>query len=85
LDLGTFAQVFISLFVTALFLVVMGRVLMSWINPRFEGAVAKFLYDTTEPLLSPIRRVLPSTGMIDLSPMLLIMFLLILMRVLLLR
>ena len=83
--IGTFVQVFISLFVTALFIVVLGRVLMSWINPRFEGAIAKFLYDTTEPLLSPIRRVLPSTGMIDLAPMILIMALLILMRVLLLR
>ena len=83
--LGNFIQVFVSLFVTALFLVVLGRVLISWINPRFEGAVARFLYDTTEPLLSPIRRVLPSTGMIDLSPMILVMVLLILMRVLLLR
>ena len=82
---GSFIQVFVSLFVTALFIVVLGRVLMSWINPRFEGAVARFLYDTTEPLLSPIRRVLPSTGMIDLAPMILVMVLLILMRVLLLR
>jgi YggT family protein len=82
---GTFVEVFISLFVTALFLVVMGRVLMSWINPRFEGPVARFLYDTTEPLLSPIRRVLPSTGMIDLSPMILVMLLLVLIRVLVLR
>ena len=57
--------------------------LLSWINPQFEGAVARFIFDTTEPLLSPIRRVLPSTGMIDLSPMILVMVLLILMRVLL--
>ena len=83
--LGNFVQVFVSLFVTALFIVVLGRVLMSWINPRFEGAVARFLYDTTEPLLSPIRRVLPSTGMIDLAPMILVMVLMILMRVLLFR
>lgn len=58
---------------------------MSWINPRFEGAVARFLFDTTEPLLSPIRRVLPSTGMIDLAPMILVMVLLFLMRMLFLR
>ena len=83
MDLSTFLRVFISLFVVALFLVVLGRVILSWINPRFEGAVARFIFDTTEPLLSPIRRVLPSTGMIDLSPMILVMVLLILMRVLL--
>jgi YggT family protein len=84
-DLSTFLRVFVQLLVTVLFLVVMGRVLMSWINPRFEGPVARFLYETTEPLLSPIRRVLPQTGMIDLSPMILVMVLIILMRVFLLR
>jgi YggT family protein len=84
-NVSTFLLVFVQLFVTALFFVVTGRVLISWINPRFEGPVAKFLYDTTEPLLSPIRRFLPQTGMIDLSPMILGMVLLILMRVLLLR
>ena len=83
--IGTFVQVFISLFVTALFIVVLGRVLMSWFNPRFEGAIARFLFDTTEPLLSPIRRVLPATGMIDLAPMILVVVLLVLMRMLLLR
>ena len=85
MDVTTFLRVFIQLFVTALFFVVTARVLISWINPRFEGPVAKFLYDTTEPLLSPIRRFLPQNAMIDLSPMILGMVLLILMRVLLLR
>ena len=85
MDVASFLRVFVQLFVTALFFVVTARVLLSWINPRFEGPVAKFLYDTTEPLLSPIRRFLPQTGMIDLSPMILGMVLLILMRVLLLR
>lgn len=55
-------------FFTALEVLILGRVLMSWLNPRFEGPVARFLYETTEPILSPIRRVLPSTGMIDFSP-----------------
>jgi YggT family protein len=84
-NVSTFLLVFIQLLVTVLFLVVTARVLLSWVNPRFEGPVARFLYDTTEPLLSPIRRLLPQTGMIDLSPMILGMVLLILMRVLLLR
>ena len=85
MDVTSFLRVFIQLFVTALFFVVFARVLIGWINPRYEGPVAKFLYDTTEPLLSPIRRFLPQTGMVDLSPMILGMVLLILMRVLLLR
>jgi YggT family protein len=71
--------------VSALFLVVTARVLISWINPRFEGPVARFLYDTTEPLLSPIRRFMPQTGMIDLSPLVLVLLLGVLMRLVLLR
>jgi YggT family protein len=85
LDLSTFVRVFISLLVTVLWLVVLGRVLISWINPKFEGPVARFLFDTTEPLLSPIRRVLPKTGMIDLSPIVLVLVLGVLMRLMLLR
>ena len=85
MDVSAFVRVFVQLLVTALFLVVTARVLISWVNPRFEGPVARFLYDTTEPLLSPIRRVLPQSGMIDLSPMILGFALLILMRIVLLR
>jgi YggT family protein len=84
-DVATFLKVFVELLVAALFIVVTARVLISFVNPRFEGPVARFLYDTTEPLLSPIRRVLPQTGMIDLSPLILGMVLLILIRVLILR
>jgi len=84
-DVATFLKVFIELFVAALFIVVAGRVLISWTNPRFEGPVARFLYDTTEPLLSPIRRFLPQTGTMDLSPLILGIVLLILIRVLILR
>lgn len=85
MDVPTFVRVFVQLLVTSLFIVVTGRILISWVNPRFEGPVARFLYETTEPLLSPIRRVLPQSGMMDFSPMVLGMVLLILMRVLLLR
>ena len=28
----------------------------------------RFLYDTTEPLLGPLRRMLPTLGWIDISP-----------------
>ena len=82
MEIGTFLRVFIQFFFTALWLLVLGRVLLSWINPRFEGPIARFLYDTTEPLLAPIRRVLPQTGMIDLSPLVLILILGVIVRLL---
>ena len=67
--LGAFFIVFLRFLIIALYVVLLGRVLMSWVNPRFEGPVGRFLYDTTEPFLAPIRRVLPQTGMFDLSPL----------------
>ncbi len=83
--MAEFLRVFLQLFVTVLWLLLLGRVLLSWFNPRFEGPVARFLYETTEPLLAPIRRVLPQMGMIDLSPLVLILLLGVLMRLVVLR
>jgi YggT family protein len=70
----------IQLFFTALWLIVLGRVLMSWVNPRMEGPLGRFLYETTEPLLAPIRRFLPQTGMIDFSPLVLVLVLGVILR-----
>jgi len=61
--------IFLQFLIIALNLVLLGRVLMSWVNPRFEGTLGRFLYESTEPFLSPIRRMLPQTGMIDFSPL----------------
>lgn len=36
---------------------------------QFVGSVGSFLYNATEPVLRPIRRVLPNMGGIDLSPL----------------
>lgn len=67
--------------VTAAWLVVLGRVLMSWIDPRFEKPLGQFLYSLTEPFLAPIRKVLPQTGTFDFSPLVLLLGLGLLMRV----
>ncbi|MEX0758541.1 MAG: YggT family protein [Tistlia sp.] len=42
---------------------------------RFVYMVGDFLYRITEPALRPIRRILPTLGGIDLSPMVLILLL----------
>jgi YggT family protein len=70
-----FIVIFAQFFVTVLWLLVVGRVLLSWINPTFQGPVARFLFETTEPLLAPIRRFMPSTGMVDFSPLVLLLVL----------
>ena len=56
-------------------LCIFGRIILSWFPIR-EGTpmatVAGFLYSITEPVLGPIRNVLPTIGMFDLSPMVVI-------------
>jgi YggT family protein len=52
-----------------LWLMVLARVVLSFVNPSGRGAVSGFVISTTEPLLAPVRRILPRTGMLDLSPM----------------
>jgi YggT family protein len=53
-------------------LLILGRVLLSWFNLDPQHPVAQFLYQTTEPFLAPIRKVLPPVAMMDLSPIVLI-------------
>jgi YggT family protein len=56
-------------------LAIFARIILSWfpINPGSPVAtVAGVLYSITEPVLGPIRRVLPSVGMFDLSPIVVI-------------
>jgi YggT family protein len=54
--------------VGVLMVLILGRVLMSYMNPAGGGALTAFLYQATEPILAPIRRILPPTGGIDWSP-----------------
>ena len=78
--MAEFVQVFLRFLIVALWLVILGRVLFSWIDPRFEGPIGRFLFDTTEPMLAPIRRLLPQAGMLDLAPLILLIGLGFLMR-----
>ena len=44
------------------------RALISWVNPDPYNSIVQFLYRVTEPILMPIRRILPAMGGLDLSP-----------------
>jgi len=78
--MGTFVVVFLRFLILALWILLLGRVLISWVDPRFSGRVGRFLFETTEPFLAPLRRVLPQTGMVDLSPLIAILVLGVLVR-----
>mgnify|MGYP001567074549 FL=1 len=50
-------------------LLILARILMSWVQVDRGNAVVKLIFDLTEPILAPIRKILPSSGMFDFSPM----------------
>ena len=64
---GAFLVTFIQFLVMALWALVLGRMLMSWVDPAGRNQISSFLDQTTEPILAPVRRMLPQTGMIDWS------------------
>lgn len=47
---------------------IIGRVLLSWVNPDPRNPMVQFLVRATDPVLLPIRRVIPSVAGLDLSP-----------------
>jgi len=50
-------------------IIIIVRALISWVSPDPYNPIVRFLYAVTEPVLSPIRRMLPFTSMgIDFSP-----------------
>lgn len=51
----------------ALWALVLGRMLMSWVDPQGRNQLSIFLIRATEPILAPVRRLLPRTGMMDWS------------------
>jgi len=51
-------------------LAILIRVILSWVRFDPYHPVSVFIHQVTEPVLAPIRRFLPSTGMIDFSPLL---------------
>lgn len=75
-----FLRNFLTLLLIALWLLILGRVLMSWFDPGRSNQVSRFLIQATEPFLAPVRRFLPQTGMFDFSALIVLLVLGTLMR-----
>ncbi len=70
--MDAFLVQFIDKLILAMYIALLGRVLISWFRIGQDSPfypIITILYQITEPILAPIRRVLPSFGMLDLSPM----------------
>jgi YggT family protein len=66
---------FVGMLALVMTLLILGRVLVSWTQPSGGGGLTAFLYQVTEPILAPIRRILPPTAGLDWSPMIAILLL----------
>ena len=63
--------------------VMIARAVFSWLPPRARAnEVYRFLYRITEPVLRPVRQVLPAMGGVDFSPLLVMILLAVLARAL---
>lgn len=60
----------LDIILTILYWLILIRALISWVSPDPCNPIVEFLYKTTEPLLYPIRRILPAALRfgIDISP-----------------
>ena len=71
---------FLQLLAFVLWLLLITRVVMSWTNPMGGGGLTAFVYQVTEPILAPIRRVLPPTAGVDWSPLVAMLILGVILR-----
>jgi len=72
----------LNLLFTVLSLAVIARALLSWFDPTMRFPISHMIVNLTEPIIAPIRRVVPPVGgMIDLSPLIALILLQVIGRV----
>lgn len=65
----------VQLFFELYSFVILARVLMSWVNIDPYSPLARTIYDLTEPVLAPVRNLMPSAGGFDFSPIIVLILL----------
>jgi YggT family protein len=53
----------------AFMIVLLVRVVFSWVSPFPTNPVSRFAWQVTEPVLAPVRRWIPPVSGLDLSPL----------------
>lgn len=66
--MSNYIETFVNILFNVLLFAILGRVLISWIDPMANMRITQILHEITEPILAPIRSVLPTIGMFDFSP-----------------
>ncbi len=72
----------VSLVFNILTILIIARALYSWIDPSMRSPIGRILIRVTEPIIGPIRRSIPSLGMIDISPIIALLLMQVVRRLL---
>ena len=72
---------FIELLCQALAFIIFIRAILSWFPVSRYNPIVVFLDYITEPILAPLRRAIPRIGLIDITPMVAIIILLVIARI----
>ena len=67
--MNAFLLHFVQVLLYVLQIAIFARVILSWFPTFGNNPIVAAIYQITEPLLAPLRRVIPSLGFLDLSPM----------------
>ncbi|HBT20092.1 MAG TPA: YggT family protein [Peptococcaceae bacterium] len=55
---------------------IIARVVLSWVNVDYNNPLVRFIYEFTEPILAPFRRLIPRGSVpLDFSPLFALIFL----------
>lgn len=76
-----FLNQFIFYFTTALYVAILVRAILSWFPLSPANPFLAFLTSITEPVLAPLRRIVPRVGFLDLTPLVAILLLLLIQKV----
>jgi YggT family protein len=72
---------FFDLLFTLLYIAILVRVILSWVQIDPYHPVVVLLDQITEPFLAPIRRIVPPMGMMDITPIVAIIVIQVLQRI----
>lgn len=83
MDIGSVLYNTVNIFFNVVSLLILARIIMSWLPQLRYNQIGEFVFGITEPILSPFQRIIPPIGMIDISPMVAIIALYVLQTILL--
>jgi YggT family protein len=72
---------FLGVFINILQLLFLARLIAQLIDRNGSNGITRLLVEMTEPILAPVRRIMPATGGIDFSPTIVLILLVVLQNI----